>query len=128
MKTEFNDTDRIDWLINNRTVHGGGLRQLSYGVEFTGLREAIDHKLTGDKERETYKKSALDRAKQEGATTMLESIRGSLRGYPNCGGDVEVMREVERIVGERLAQHQLRTNSGQSQSHKVAQISNSGDN
>lgn len=32
---------------------------------------------------------------------MLESIRASLRGYPNCGGDVEVINEVERIVAER---------------------------
>lgn len=31
------------------------------------------------------------------AEEMLESIRGSLRGYPDLGGDIEVMKEVERI-------------------------------
>lgn len=39
-----------------------------------------------------------DRAQQlKGWQDCLDSVRGSLRGYPDCGGDIEVMREVERI-------------------------------
>ena len=34
----------------------------------------------------------------QGHREMLDSVRGSLRGYPNCGGDIEIMAEVERIV------------------------------
>lgn len=37
------------------------------------------------------------RAQQEGASQMLDSIRGSLQGYPDLGGDIEVMRSVERV-------------------------------
>ena len=40
-------------------------------------------------------------AHQDGANWMLESITGSLRGYPDHGGDIGVMTEVERIIGER---------------------------
>jgi hypothetical protein len=35
----------------------------------------------------------------------LDSVRGSLRGYPDCGGDVEIMREIERIVAQRIAEY-----------------------
>lgn len=39
-----------------------------------------------------------DKAKHyEGACWMLDSIRASLRVYPNGGGDIEVMKEVDRI-------------------------------
>lgn len=34
------------------------------------------------------------------ANQMLDMIRGSLRGYPNSGGDIEVMAEIERIEKE----------------------------
>lgn len=37
---------------------------------------------------------------------MLEVIVGSLRGYPDCGGDIQVMTEVERIVAEALTDHE----------------------
>lgn len=42
------------------------------------------------------------RTKEELANQMLESVRASLRDYPNAGGDVEVMREVERIKTEAV--------------------------
>jgi hypothetical protein len=45
-------------------------------------------------------------ARDEGANWMLDSIRASLQGYPNCGGDIEVMAEVDKIV--RKAQEQMR--------------------
>jgi len=32
---------------------------------------------------------------------MLEMIRSSLRDYPNAGGDIEVMKEVDRIKAEQ---------------------------
>jgi hypothetical protein len=37
-------------------------------------------------------------AREEGQRQMLESIRSSLRDYPNIGGDIEVMKEVDRII------------------------------
>jgi hypothetical protein len=37
---------------------------------------------------------------QDGANQMLDSVRGSLKGWPELGGDVEVMEEVERIRKE----------------------------
>lgn len=38
------------------------------------------------------------------ADGMLEAVRGSLRAFPNAGGDIVVMQEVERITREaRLA-------------------------
>jgi hypothetical protein len=30
----------------------------------------------------------------------LDSVVGSLRGYPNHGGDIDVMHEVERLIEE----------------------------
>jgi hypothetical protein len=39
----------------------------------------------------------LATAEHKGAREMLESIRSSLRGYPDMGGDIEVMKEVDRI-------------------------------
>jgi hypothetical protein len=38
----------------------------------------------------------------KGANWMLEAIVGSLRGYPDLGGDIRVMEEVDRIVREAL--------------------------
>ena len=35
------------------------------------------------------------------ANEMLQHVVGSLRGYPNAGGDIQVMTEVDRIVSER---------------------------
>lgn len=40
---------------------------------------------------------ALDYA-DAGWCNAIESVRGSLRAYPDSGGDIEIMREVERIV------------------------------
>lgn len=37
----------------------------------------------------------------DGACWMLDSIRATLRGYPDHDGDIEVMKEVDRIVAER---------------------------
>ena len=34
---------------------------------------------------------------QRARVELLNSVVGSLRGYPDCGGDVGVMTEVERI-------------------------------
>ena len=44
--------------------------------------------------------AALQQARDLGSSWLLEAIRGSLRAYPNCGGDIEVMREVARIQKE----------------------------
>lgn len=49
-----------------------------------------------------YWHSREKQAFQSGATAMLESIRAFLRDYPNADGDIEVMREVERIVKEAV--------------------------
>lgn len=43
--------------------------------------------------------AAFVRAQQlKGWQDCLDSVRASLRGYPNAGGDIEIMREVERIA------------------------------
>lgn len=55
-------------------------------------------------ERET-RRDPIKEAEQRGASDMLESIRASLREYPRGGGDIEVMQEVDRIVGEALYAH-----------------------
>ena len=49
-----------------------------------------------------YWHSREKQAFQNGATEMLESVRASLHDYPNAGGDIVVMREVERIVKEAV--------------------------
>jgi len=36
----------------------------------------------------------------DGATWMLGAILGSLKGYPHLGGDINIMKEVERIERE----------------------------
>lgn len=43
-------------------------------------------------------------AHTDGANWMLDNIRGSLRGYPNQGGDIEVMTEVERLIRQTHAE------------------------
>jgi hypothetical protein len=46
---------------------------------------------------------------EAGASWMLEAITGSLRGYPDHGGDIQVMAEVDRLradarkIGETVA-------------------------
>lgn len=42
-------------------------------------------------------------ARVEGRSEMLESIRASLKGYPDVGGDICIMQEVDRIVKEAIA-------------------------
>jgi hypothetical protein len=44
------------------------------------------------------KLSEYERGRRRGAEDMLRMIRGSLQAYPNAGGDIEVMKEVDRIV------------------------------
>ena len=48
-------------------------------------------------------KTSIEAAEQRGAIEMLDRIRGSLKEYPNCGGDIVVMKEVERIVSKAVA-------------------------
>lgn len=40
----------------------------------------------------------------DGARWMLDVIRGSLRGYLHHGGDIEVMKDVDRIVADHVRQ------------------------
>ncbi len=42
----------------------------------------------------------INKAYEEGCSNMLGSIRGSLEGYPDSGGDIEVMRLVDKILLE----------------------------
>lgn len=42
----------------------------------------------------------LPRIRHEAACQMLESVRGSLEAYPNGGGDIGIMEQVERIKAE----------------------------
>ena len=49
------------------------------------------------------------------ANEMLRHVVASLRGYPNHGGDIEVMVEVDRIVTEALA---ARREPGPSAEHR----------
>lgn len=45
-----------------------------------------------------------DKATHTGWCQALDSVRGSLRGYPEHGGDIEIMTEVEKIAAAaRLA-------------------------
>lgn len=39
---------------------------------------------------------------ESGANWMLEAIRGSLRGYPVHGGDIEVMMSVKQLVARAV--------------------------
>jgi hypothetical protein len=39
----------------------------------------------------------------DGWNACLDSIRASLREYPNVGGDIEIMKEVERIEKRAIA-------------------------
>ena len=41
-----------------------------------------------------------EEVRTEGANWMLDSIRASLEGYPNHGGDIVVMKEVDRLREE----------------------------
>jgi hypothetical protein len=43
---------------------------------------------------------AIANAEHRGACWVLASVLASLKGYPDSGGDVEVMREVERLRQE----------------------------
>ncbi len=38
--------------------------------------------------------------KFQGWCECLDSVRASLRAFPNGGGDIEIMQEVERIQAE----------------------------
>lgn len=39
----------------------------------------------------------------EGWSDAIESIRASLKEFLNCGGDVVIMQEVQRLIGEAVA-------------------------
>jgi len=43
------------------------------------------------------------RAYQDGWNQCLDSVRDSLKDYPNADGDIEIMREVERIEKAAIA-------------------------
>ena len=52
------------------------------------------------------KRDIYDKEFHNGANWMLDSIRGSLHAYPNGGGDIEVMKEVDRLIEQaRLDEH-----------------------
>lgn len=62
----------------------------------------------------TTDRLALDRyveeAEHKGWLDCLRNVQGSIEGYPNHGGDIEIMKGIERIVEEkvrdgRLAEH-----------------------
>jgi hypothetical protein len=42
----------------------------------------------------------LRAAELRGWQSCLDAVRGSLVGYPNAGGDIEIMTQVERICRE----------------------------
>lgn len=44
----------------------------------------------------------IEKARHEGAMAMLESVRASFRDYPFGGGDIEIMKEVDRIVRDAM--------------------------
>lgn len=46
------------------------------------------------------KLSEYERGRRKGSQEMLDMIRGSLKGFPDLGGDIEVIREIERIIAE----------------------------
>jgi len=52
--------------------------------------------------------SALDRyvghKVREAETRLLDLILDSLKNYPNRGGDIEIMKEVERIIADKMAE------------------------
>jgi len=58
-------------------------------------------KITGDSRTALYR-SLLNTTRPLTGAEMLDMILASLRGYPNAGGDVEVMTEVDRIVTEEV--------------------------
>lgn len=39
----------------------------------------------------------------EGWSDAIEAIRTSLKEFPNCGGDVVIIQEVQRLIGEAVA-------------------------
>jgi hypothetical protein len=43
------------------------------------------------------------REHETGANWMLDNIRASVRGYPDHGGDIEVMQQIERIIARSVA-------------------------
>lgn len=59
-----------------------------------GLRWIWEHA----KDALSGSRSALDAVKAEARNEMLGMVVGSLRGYPDCGGDIGVMKEVDRLV------------------------------
>ncbi len=50
----------------------------------------------------SYTDQLENEATMRGWQQCLDSVRWSLRGYPHAGGDLEIMREVARIVAEPI--------------------------
>ena len=44
----------------------------------------------------------IKQATFDGWCQCLDSVRASLRDYPNAGGDIEIMNEVDRIVADAV--------------------------
>lgn len=84
-------------------VHGTATGRLSTGAPnlmnapSTLSHSKEIHRLFTFKMVDPNKLSEYERGRRKGSEQMLESIRGSLRGYPDSGGDIEVMEQVERI-------------------------------
>ena len=45
--------------------------------------------------------------KQAGWQQCLDSVRASLQMYPNGGGDIDIMKEVERLCAEAFSRGYL---------------------
>lgn len=58
---------------------------------------------TWDKFRRWLAADLLYHERFEGWREAIEAVRVSLREYPHAGGDIEIMREVERLIRERGA-------------------------
>lgn len=90
--------------MNNSTVEPvptKGHKEPSHDVLVMRLRERIDAQtkvMTEQFARIKELESKVEDAKLDGANEMLDRIVASLREYPNGGGDVNVLHEVENLM------------------------------
>lgn len=78
-----------------------GHKEPSHDVLVMRLRERIDAQtkvMTEQFARIKELENKVEDAKLAGANEMLDLVVSSLREYPNGGGDVNVMREVENLM------------------------------
>lgn len=79
-----------------------GHKEPSHDVLVTRLRERIDAQTKVMTEQfariKELESKVEDLAKLAGANEMLDRVVASLREYPNGGGDVNVMHEVENLM------------------------------